>query len=153
MKTIYYILGRILFYSIFIVILILPTMAFAESVQVALELIVASNKVPGIDERIEHRLGQLQSVFAFQGYQLQEEYPLTLMQDSVQVLALDNKRTLTICLTKREAHTVTVNIKITNQAGFKLLDTDVQLAFKSTLLLGGIRLQEGVLIIAITAES
>ena len=140
-------------------ILFLAALLFSASeataqIQTRVRVIQASNVGMMIDSSLRDVHDELGSLFNFTSYRLLKDVNLSLIGNrpvEIPVHPGPTKRSLEISLVGEHRNTIELRIKIKRE-GAAILNTQVRLASGRTILIGGPRHGEGVVILAISAR-
>lgn len=120
-------------------------------ISIKVEAIYASNTGGGTDPKLSRLQGQLSSLFNYSTYKLMDVRRLSLKIDEEGVVPLPGNRSLEIVPKQSGGGVVQISVAI-KEAGGYILTTDFRVVNRGTILVGGPKDREGVLIIAITVE-
>lgn len=126
------------------------TMALAQ-VQTRVRIIQASNIGSSVDPSLRDVHNQLGSLFSFTSYRLLKDLNLSLVGNRPVEIPVHRERFLEITLVGEYRNTVELNIKIKRE-GVTILNTQVRLSSGRTVLIGGPKHGEGVVIFALSAR-
>lgn len=125
----------------------------AVAVPIQVQVIAASVKETGKEPEIDKRLSRLRkrlSDFAFSSYRLVEEKSLLLALNREESLALPGERTLVITPRAFEKNgKIRVHLLIRSSRATNLVDTDYSIEPGGDILVGGMKLEDGALLVAI----
>jgi hypothetical protein len=125
--------------------------AHSQSVTVHLTTIAASNQERGIDGRLGPLSGQLTSLFQYAGYRMLDQHTLNVSGGREGSAPLPPDRR--IIVTPRGVQGGMVNLNVVIRSPDRvILNTDFRIANNGTVLVGGPRFRDGVLIIALRAR-
>jgi hypothetical protein len=125
--------------------------AVGAEVGVGIRVILASHQAKGIDARLQDIQKNLGALFNYSSYQLLQERSFLLAQGQVDQLPLADKKELHITLLQEQGGTAEIAVEIL-RAGRGIFKTTAKLKKGGTLLIGGPKHEEGVLILAIAAQ-
>ena len=125
--------------------------ALGEEVGIGIRVILASHQVKGIDARLQDIQKNLGALFNYSSYQLLQERSFLLAQDQVDQLPLADNKELHIQLIQEQGGTAEIAVEIL-RAGRGIFKTTAKLKKGGTLLIGGPKHEDGVLILAISAQ-
>ncbi len=120
-------------------------------IPIKVEVIYASNTGGGTDPKLSRLQGQLNSLFNYSTYKLMDVRRLSLKIDEEGVVPLPGNRSLEIMPKQSGGGVVQISVAI-KEAGGYILTTDFRVVNRGTILIGGPKDREDVLIIAITVE-
>lgn len=125
--------------------------AYSQSVTVHLTTIAASNQERGIDGRLGPLSGQLTSLFQYAGYRMLDQHTLNVSGGREGSAPLPPDRRIVV--TPKGVHGGMVSLNVVIRSPDRvILNTDFRIANNGTVLVGGPRFRDGVLIIAIRAR-
>jgi hypothetical protein len=134
-----------------LILILLPSIPFAQ-VQTRLRVIRASNVGAGFDPVLTDVHSQLGSLFNFTSYRLLRDESLSLsLNQPVSISAREGRITIEINLVRLQKSFSELRIRVTRE-GKEILNTQVRLSPGRTVLIGGPKLREGVIIYAISAR-
>jgi hypothetical protein len=125
--------------------------AMGEEAGIGIRVILASHQVKGIDARLQDIQKNLGALFNYSSYQLLQERSFLLAQGQVDQLPLAGKKELLIKLLQEQGGTAEIAVEIL-RAGRSIFKTTAKLKKGGTLLIGGPKHEDGVLILAISAQ-
>ncbi|MBM4277000.1 MAG: hypothetical protein FJ130_03835 [Deltaproteobacteria bacterium] len=137
-------------FPVFILSLALPSMAPAQ-VQTRLRVIEASNVGSTIDPSLRDLHGQLGSLFRYTSYRLLRDERLNLSSNQPASIPVHEGRSIEITQVGLQANLVELRVRI-RRDGTDLLNTQVRLSPGRTVLIGGPKHGEGVVILALSAN-
>lgn len=145
-------LTRKTFIPILILILILctPFMAFAQ-VQVRLRVIQASNVGTTIDPSLRDMHKDLGSLFSFTSYRLIKDQNLNLSPNQPASVPVHEGRSIEITQVTSHKNLIELKVRI-KRDGTDTLNTQVRLSPGRTVLIGGPKHGEGVVILGLSAN-
>jgi hypothetical protein len=151
-KGITHLMKRISLISIFffILFLFLASTTIAQ-VQVRVRVIQASTVGSTIDSHLKDVHDQLGSLFNFTSYRLLRDETLTLSTDQPVSVPVHTGRSMEINLVGQHRDIVKLIVKIKRE-GTDVLNTHVRLSPRRTILIGGPKHGEGVLILALSTR-
>jgi len=127
-----------------------PPMAPAQ-VQTRLRVIEASNVGGVIDPSLKDLHGQLGSLFRYTSYRLLRDERLNLSSNQPASVPIHEGRSIEITQVGLQANRVELRVRI-RRDGADLLNTQVRLSPGRTVLIGGPKHGEGVVILALSAN-
>jgi hypothetical protein len=133
------------------VIVSFASFARGEEVGIGIRVILASHQVKGIDSRLQDIQKNLGALFNYSSYQLLQERSFLLTQGQVDQLPLAGNKELHITLLQEQGGTAEIAVEIL-RAGRGIFKTTAKLKKGGTLLIGGPKHEDGVLILAISAQ-
>src|SRR4030042_5572697 len=134
-----------------LILILLPSIPFAQ-VQTRLRVIRASNVGAGFDPVLTDVHSQLGSLFNFTSYRLLRDESLSLsLNQPVSISAREGKITIEINLLRLQKGSSELRIRVIRE-GKEILNTQVRLSPGRTVLIGGPKLREGVIIYALSAR-
>ncbi len=119
-------------------------------IPIKVEVIYASNTGEA-DPKLSRLQGQLKSLFNYSTYKLIDVRRLSLTIDEQGTIPLPGNRSLEIVPKQSGGGVVQIGLAIKEVNGY-ILTTDFRVVNKGTIMVGGPKDREGVLIIAITVE-
>jgi hypothetical protein len=122
-----------------------------EEVGIGIRVILASHQAKGIDARLQDIQKNLGALFNYSSYQLLQERYLLLAEGQVNKLPLANNKELHIKLIQAQGGTAEIAVEIL-RSGRGIFKTTAKLKKGGTLLIGGPKHEDGVLILAISAQ-
>ena len=140
----------LLLITIFIFFLTSLSMAFAQ-VQVQMRAIKASNVEQGIDPSLKDIHSELGSLFSFTSYRLLRDEKLNLTLNQPVSISLRSGRFIEVTLVGLRRNVAELRIRVVRETT-DILNTQVRLSPGRTVLIGGPRLREGVIIYALYAR-
>jgi len=138
------------FILVLILILFYTPMSLAQ-VQTRLRVIQASNVGSSIDPSLKDLHGQLGSLFSFTSYRLLRDEFLSLSPNRPAQIPVHKERALEITLIGQHREISELRVKIKRE-GMDILNTQVRLYPGRTVLIGGPKHGEGVVILALSAR-
>ncbi|MDP2973106.1 MAG: hypothetical protein Q8P64_28430 [Deltaproteobacteria bacterium] len=135
---------------VFILFFAFPPMAPAQ-VQTRLRVIEASNVGSVIDPSLKELHGQLGSLFRYTSYRLLRDERLNLSPNQPASVPVHEGRSIEITQVGLQANLVELRVTI-KRGGADLLNTQVRLSPGRTVLIGGPKHGEGVVILALSAN-
>jgi hypothetical protein len=139
------------FILLFITTFLFPSMTLAQ-VQTRLRVIQASNVGSSIDPSLKDVHGELGSLFNFTSYRLLREENLKLsLNQPASISAHRGRTSLEVTLVGQHKNVAELKIKV-NREGTDILNTQVRLYPGRTVLVGGPKHGEGVIIYAVSAH-
>jgi len=135
---------------ILLIILIVPSITNAQ-IKTRIRVIQASSTGRGIDPSLRDIHGQLGSLFSFTSYGLLKDDIINLSPNSPAIISVNPGRSIEINLLgyRRDAAELRLRIK---RDGEEILNTQLRLSSGRTVIIGGPKHGEGVLILAISAR-
>jgi hypothetical protein len=133
------------------VIVSFASFAVGEEVGIGIRVILASHQAKGIDARLQDIQKNLGTLFNYSSYRLLQERSFLLAQGQVDQLPLAGKKELHIKLLQEQGGTAEIAVEIL-RGGRGIFKTTAKLKKGGTLLIGGPKHEEGVLILAISAQ-
>jgi hypothetical protein len=134
-----------------ILFLFFTSVAFGQ-VQTRLRVIRASNVGQSIDPSLKELHDELKTLFSFTSYRLLRDEALNLSPNQpVSTSAREGRIIIEITLVGIHRGVAELRIKVVRE-GKDILNTQVRLSPGRTVLIGGPRLQEGVIIYALSAR-
>ena len=134
-----------------LILILLPSIPFAQ-VQTRLRVIRASNVGAGVDPALTDVHNQLGSLFNFTSYRLLRDESLSLsLNQPVSISAREGKITIEINLLRLQKGSSELRIRVVREAK-EILNTQVRLSPGRTVLIGGPKLREGVIIYALSVN-
>jgi hypothetical protein len=125
--------------------------AWGAEVGVGIRVILASHEKEGIDARLEDIQKNLGTLFNYSSYRLLQERSLLLSEGQMDQLPLADDKELHIQLLQEQGGTAEIAVEIL-QGGKDIFKTTAKLKKGGTLLIGGPKHEDGVLILAIAAQ-
>jgi hypothetical protein len=125
--------------------------AWGAEVGVGIRVILASHEEEGIDARLEDIQKNLGTLFNYSSYRLLQERSLLLSEGQMDQLPLADDKELHIQLLQEQGGTAEIAVEIL-QGGKDIFKTTAKLKKGGTLLIGGPKHEDGVLILAIAAQ-
>ena len=123
----------------------------ASQVQTRIRLIEASNVGLFVDPSLRDVHNELGSLFNFTSYRLLRDLNLSLSGNRPVELPVHRGRSMEVTLVGEYKNTVELRLKIKRE-GTPILNTQVRLSSGRTIIIGGPRHGEGVIIFAISAR-
>ena len=120
-------------------------------VALRVQVIYAANQPGGVDARLGGLVGELQRTFRYSTYQLLEAPKGSAALDQPWRVSLPDNRALEITPTAIQGNQYSLRVHVVAGSGRPLVKTAVRLRRGATVLVGGPKHQQGVLIIAISA--
>lgn len=128
-----------------------PPFVLGAEVGIGVRVILASHQGETIDTRLQDIQANLGNLFNYSSYQLLQERSFLLTQGQSGQLPLAGNKDLLIKLLQEQGGTSELAVEIL-QSGKGIFKTTVKLKKGGTLLIGGPKHEEGVLILAISAQ-
>jgi hypothetical protein len=125
--------------------------AWGGEVGVGIRVILASHQVKGIDARLQDIQKNLGALFNYSSYQLLQEHSFLLSEGQTDQLPLTDNKELHIQLIQEQGGTAEIAVEIL-RGGKEIFKTTAKLKKGGTLLIGGPKHEDGVLILAISAQ-
>jgi len=139
----------IAFFSLFFI--LFTSVVFAQ-VQTQLRVIRASNVGQGVDPTLKELHNELKTLFNFTSYRLLRDENLNLsLNQPVSISAREGKIIMQITLVGLHKNVAELRIRVTRE-GTETLNTQVRLSPGRTVLIGGSKVREGVIIYAFYAH-
>jgi hypothetical protein len=145
MKKIGFLLAAFFVFSLF------PISTALAQVQVRMRIIQASNVGQNIDPSLKDVHKELGSLFSFTSYRLLREETLRLSPNQPVMITAHPGRFLEVNLVGLQKDAAKLRIRVIREAK-DILDTQVRLSPGRTVLIGGPRHGEGVVIYALSAR-
>ncbi|PIV21161.1 MAG: hypothetical protein COZ69_12105 [Deltaproteobacteria bacterium CG_4_8_14_3_um_filter_45_9] len=131
--------------------LFLTSVAFGQA-QTRLRVIRASNVGQSIDPPLKELHNELKTLFNFTSYRLLRDENLSLsLNQPVSISAREGRIIMEIILVGLHKNVAELRIRV-NREGTEILNTQVRLSPGRTVLIGGPKLREGVIIYALSAR-
>jgi hypothetical protein len=134
------------------VLLALPDAGWGQTVALQAQVIYAANQPGGVDARLGSLAENLQKTFRYSMYQLLDAPKGVAGLNQVWRTALPDQRSLEITPTVIQEGQYSLTVRVLGSGGQPSVNTVVRLRRGSTVLVGGPAHQQGVLIIAISAN-
>lgn len=128
--------------------LLCPSFALGEGVEIGVRVILASHQSQDIDTQLEDIQKNLDTL-NYSSYRLLQEHTFLLTKGEVGQIPLTGNKELRIQLLQEQGGTAEIAVEIL-RAGFN--KTTAKLKKGGTLLIGGPKHEDGVLILAISAQ-
>ncbi len=139
------------FVLVLIMFSLLPSLTLAQ-VQTRVRVIQASNVGKAIDPSLRDLHDQLGSLFNFTSYRLLRDESLSLsLNQPVSISAREGRITIEINLVRLQKGFSELRIRVVREEK-EILNTQVRLSPGRTVLIGGPKLREGVIIYALSAR-
>lgn len=135
---------------LFILFFAFPPMAPAQ-VQTRVRVIEASNVGSVIDPSLRDLHGQLGSLFRYTSYRLLRDERINLSPNQPASVPVHQGRSIEITQVGLQAHMAELRVRI-KRDGADILNTQVRLSPGRTVLIGGPKHGEGVVILALSAS-
>lgn len=140
------------FITFFSILFLFLTSVASGQVHTRLRVIRASNVGAGFDPSLRDVHQELGSLFSFTSYRLLKDEALNLSPNQpVSISAREGKINLETTLVGLHRGAAEVKIRVVRE-GTEILNTQVRLSPGRTVLIGGPRLREGVIIYALSAR-
>jgi hypothetical protein len=131
--------------------LFFTSVAFAQ-VQTRLRVIRASNVGQGVDPPLKELHNEIKTLFNFTSYRLLRDENLSLsLNQPASISAREGRIIMEITLVGLHKNVAELRIRV-NREGTNILNTQVRLSPGRTVLIGGPKLPEGVIIYALSAR-
>jgi hypothetical protein len=131
--------------------LFFTSVAFGQ-VQTRLRVIRASNVGQSVDPPLKELHNELKTLFNFTSYRLLRDENLSLsLNQPVSISAREGRIIIEIILVGLHKNVAELRIRV-NREGKDILNTQVRLSPGRTVLIGGPKLREGVIIYALSAR-
>ena len=131
--------------------LFFTSVAFGQ-VQTRLRVIRASNVGQSVDPPLKELHNELRTLFNFTSYRLLRDENLSLsLNQPVSISARERRIIMEITLMGRHKNVAELRIRV-NREGTEILNTQVRLSPGRTVLIGGPKVREGVIIYAFYAH-
>ena len=138
--------------AFFSLLFILFTSVVFAQVQTQLRVIRASNVGQGVDPSLKELHNELKTLFNFTSYRLLRDENLSLsLNQPVSISAREGKIIMQITLVGLHKNVAELRIRV-NREGTETLNTQVRLSPGRTVLIGGSKVREGVIIYAFYAH-
>lgn len=131
--------------------LVYSTPSPAAQVEARVRIIEASNRGGTVDPSLKDVHGQLGSLFSFTSYRLLKDEMVPVYLRQPVVVSVPPDRSLEITLLSERRETVEMRLRIRRE-NMETLNTQVRLSPGRTILIGGPRHGDGVLILALSAR-
>ena len=139
----------IAFFSLLFI--LFTSVAFAQ-VQTQLRVIRASNVGQGVDPTLKELHNELKTLFNFTSYRLLRDENLNLsLNQPISISAREGKIIMEITLVGLHRNVAELRIRV-NREGTEKLNTQVRLSPGRTVLIGGPKVRDGVIIYAFYAR-
>lgn len=139
----------IAFFSLLFI--LFTSVAFAQ-VQTQLRVIRASNVGQGVDPSLKELHNELKTLFNFTSYRLLRDENLNLsLNQPISISAREGKIIMEITLVGLRRNVAELRIRV-NREGTEKLNTQVRLSPGRTVLIGGPKVRDGVIIYAFYAR-
>ena len=125
--------------------------AVGEEVGVGIRVILASHQTKGIDARLQDIQKNLGTLFNYSSYRLLQERSFLLSKGQTDQLPLADNKELHIQLIQEQGGTAEIAVEIL-RGRRGIFKTTAKLKRGGTLLIGGPKHEDGVLILAIAAQ-
>ena len=125
--------------------------AWGAEVGVGIRVILASHQAKGIDARLQDIQKNLGTLFNYSSYQLLQERSFLLSEGQTDQLPLADNKELHIKLIQEQGGVAEIAVEIL-RGGRNIFKTTAKLKKGGTLLIGGPKHEDGVLILAISAQ-
>lgn len=125
--------------------------AWGDEVGIGIRVILASHQAKGIDARLQDIQKNLGTLFNYSSYQLLQERSFLLSERQSDQFSLADNKELHIQLIQEQGGTAEIAVEIL-RAGKGIFKTTAKLKKGGTLLIGGPKHDDGVLILAIAAQ-
>ena len=138
-------------FAFVLMILLFSTSTVFAEVQTRVRIIEASNVGSSIDPSLRDVHDQLGTLFNFTSYRLLRDLDLHLVGNRPVEVPVHRGRSMEVTLSGEYRKTVELRIRI-KRDGMNILDTQVRLSQGRTVLIGGPKHGEGVIILALSAR-
>ena len=143
------VVALIAFFSLFFI--LFTSVVFAQ-VQTQLRVIRASNIGQGVDPSLKELHNELKTLFNFTSYRLLRDENLNLsLNQPISISAREGKIIMDITLVGLHRNVAELRIRV-NREGTEKLNTQVRLSPGRTVLIGGPKVRDGVIIYAFYAR-
>jgi len=132
--------------------LALPGLGWGQAVSLQTQVIYAANQPGGVDSRLGSLAGNLQKTFRYSSYQLLDAPKGSAILNQTWRTGLPDNRSLEITPTAIQDGQYSLTVRVLGASGQPSVNTAVRLRRGATVLVGGPSHQQGVLIIAISAN-
>ena len=129
-----------------------PGLGWGQAVSLQAQVIYAANQPGGVDNRLGSLAGNLQKTFRYSSYQLLDAPKGSATLNQTWRTALPDNRFLEITPTAIQDGQYNLTVRVLGAGGQPSVNTAVRLRRGATVLVGGPSHQQGVLIIAISAN-
>jgi hypothetical protein len=138
--------------AFFSLLFILFTSVVFAQVQTQLRVIRASNVGQGVDPSLKELHNELKTLFNFTSYRLLRDENLTLsLNQPISISAREGKIIMEMTLVGLHRNVAELRIRV-NREGTEKLNTQVRLSPGRTVLIGGPKVRDGVIIYAFYAR-
>jgi hypothetical protein len=138
-------------FALVLVLILFSTSAVFAEVQTRVRIIEASNLGASIDPSLRDIHDQLGNLFNFTSYRLLKDLNLNLVGNRPVEIPIHQGRSMEVTLFGQYLKTVELRIRI-RRDGMDVLNTQVRLAHGRTVLIGGPKHGEGVIILAVSGQ-
>ena len=146
------VLKRLFAPSMFVILLLLLSASVSQAeIQGRIRVIQASNVGSVIDSSLRDVHSELGSLFSFTSYRLLKDINLRLVGNQPVEIPVHGGRSLEITLAGEYRNLAELKIRLRRE-GMVILNTQVRLASGRTILIGGPRHGDGVIILALSAN-
>ena len=143
---------RLFALSVFVILLLLFSASVSQAeIQTRIRVIQASNVGSTIDSSLRDVHGELGSLFSFTSYRLLRDLTLSLVGNRPVEIPVHKGRSLEITLAGEYRNLAELKIRLRRE-GTVILNTQVRLASGRTILIGGPKHGDGVIILALSAR-
>lgn len=125
--------------------------AWGDEVGIGIRVILASHQAKGIDARLQDIQKNLGTLFNYSSYQLLQERSFLLSERQSDQLPLADNKDLHIQLIQEQRGTAEIRVEIL-RGGRSILKTTAKLKKGEPFFIGGLKHEDGVLILAIAAQ-
>ena len=125
--------------------------AWGGEVGIGIRVILASHQAKGIDARLQDLQKNLGTLFNYSSYRLLQDRSFLLSEGQTDQLPLADNKELHIQLIQEQGGTAEIGVEIL-RGGKSIFKTTAKLKKGGTLLIGGPKHEDGVLILAISAQ-
>ena len=138
-------------FALVLVLILFSTSAVFAEVRTRVRIIEASNLGASIDPSLRDIHDQLGNLFNFTSYRLLKDFNLNLVGNRPVEIPIHQGRSMEVTLFGQYLKTVELRIRI-RRDGTDVLSTQVRLAHGRTVLIGGPKHGEGVIILAVSGQ-
>ena len=138
-------------FALVLVLVLFSTSAVFAEVRTRVRIIEASNLGASIDPSLRDIHDQLGNLFNFTSYRLLKDLNLNLVGNRPVEIPIHQGRSMEVTLFGQYLKTVELRIRI-RRDGMDVLSTQVRLAHGRTVLIGGPKHGEGVIILAVSGQ-
>jgi len=123
--------------------------AFADSVQIQVDIILAQDTQNGVDPRLSNLQSKLNQVFHFTSYRLISRESFTLNSQGSSEISLPGSGSLSLQLVKLSGNQAVIQAEI-HKGSFSILNTQFRLKRGGTVVLNGPANAEGATIVGVS---